>query len=617
MILGVVSKIMGEANAPPLLQHHAVVLMVSLVVKNGDCIPNLNEIFLELLQSDRTACFALDGMVELMEKRGFWLSREFLDIFAYFIRDFPETNLASQSLELLSSFLKRLEKSYDAYEYLRDYLLFLNEKIGPIILSVGSFNETGTCEAAYLIAYLFVKFENQEYGNCFANYLETRDEALLIDAVEYLTDSDSIPLNPALLTVFFRCLGKREDGLFDFGISSFAQVFLSNMVQQYKEPVLSFLTEMIPNSIDDGHRLRTLCLIMEYETDILSFLPFVESHLNDEFRGDAILCLYAIMENVDSSIELSQSVLESIVPMIEDIDENVRDKVVFVLEEMLIDNFPRNDKWSNYFIRIFRESNEQYDDNLKMNLSKILYSYLDYYENINSETFYEVFEITLYRFLSSKIDDCKFKADLILLEIFIRKMPILNIEQSIPIILQKIKEIIQDSQEYDLNIIELQCHLLDSLIRARPEFMLNQGDTLLIIKQLTDFFLEQTYMFFHDYFWELLSDVIDRTSMLQTEIGEKWTLIALNHFNNRELIASAAGIAKTFAKVIDAFPQEIIEHFVLGAIDIISNNSADPKDITDIVAFSQLAFQLLQQRNALKPELVNIYTQIIQPQTCN
>ena len=195
-------------------------------------------------------------------------------------------------------------------------------------------------------------------------------------------------------------------------------------------------------------------------------------------------------------------------------------------------------------------------------------------------------------------------------------MQIINAEQYIPIILQKIKAIIQYYQDNDLHILELQCYLLNALITISVEFTLSQEDTFFIVRNITDVFIEENYFFYNDYFWELLNLVIEKTNWLQTELGEKWVFLALQHFNNNELLSSTIGIAKTFSKIIHTFSQKIIEQFALGAIDIIRNNVTELKDIVEITAFYQHILQILQKRNSLNEEFVDFYNQILQKMNC-
>jgi hypothetical protein len=512
-----------------LLLKFAVFLLTGLIISDGGSFfPDFPDFFLSLFSSRDTIDCVLDAIFDLTNSD--------FQIPISLINPLPDLLAASSDAQILK-IVRNLSRHNTHTDFVAHHIL-------PLILTQHQNYEPGAmAEAMCIIASFWA--QTGDTGLCqFLIYcLRTQDQSLLSEMLDVLQDSTFLPYDRDFVAILFDCWESPASPAYDF--VSQTQNLAQKLVEFHgSAAVLEVFEPAIRSCANPGQILRGLCCVVAMVPidDPSRFIPFAQSHLHDEHRVDAILCLTYLCSN---DPELRSYAVTNIISFLSDPDPAVRDVTLWALEEIFPEEgIPMDLKWWDHFLAAYQRTvGESGADSLR--LGHLMSWYIECVD-FRGDSRFEAFYDTLLSNMMA-LDANMFDAELIsVLQPVIRPVYTEEVRK----MLVRVEEFLRrtDSQHMIMNCCRLlRCFVevygndvfVDDCLRRNLE-LVTEG----VVRGNSGFNLSIKS------FFELVQAVFERLELYESEIGMIWEGFGLENFKGEDFdtMSSIGGAFLGFVK---------------------------------------------------------------------
>ena len=272
-----------------------------------------------------------------------------------------------------------------------DYLECVCSVFIPAISSnAESYQQNTLPEVFAIIGIVYYHTQDEDLGNSLAEIIASHDFSELCEMFNFFSDKKHIPFNENIVEVLFNFL-KDPDPVGEFGVCSNAMFCINLISTEYPEQAYEVLMPLISDCENDGQILRAISNMSANGEDPNAFVPIIMEHMEDEHRGEAVIAFLNICRAIP---DVTPSVLDVVISLIDDDDGSVRDQVYFVLEELL----PcANEKpeWFEALVNSYKST----EDSIRISqISQIIFRYLDGIQELNMELVTDLLQSVLQRY---------------------------------------------------------------------------------------------------------------------------------------------------------------------------------------------------------------------------
>lgn len=610
-----------------ILAPHAVMLLSSMIIQYGcHAVPDFVPVYLNIMSFSYVLDACMDSLLELTEGN-FTLPNEIINGVSNLICvDNISLTFISKALCLLKNII---QQNYD-------YAPFVYENLAQVIMeNVLDLDDNALIEAVDLISLLFVILGEQPLAHFLAFLVSnTEDEEILYEGFIILNSYPNEAFSPDLATACFNQLYKSESNINDYSLVSYCQEYLIEMAKQHDEETVQTLAPLIESSEDPGQQLKGIYTIIGYVDNPGNYIPFIESHLNDEYRGDACLCLLSASSD---SQEFNDYVISRTFELLfDESDSCIRDKVVFCLTELLSDKFTHDLDILNNIIRA-RYEIQSFEPSMAIYISQLPLFYFEQLDNLDGEEFYPLFQISYDTLINADIhndnpedlskvvvsNDAKIVAS------FVEKSNAIQEFELTNVFYRACSLMCDDSTFYHLyfGIVQLLVSILNKyhtnyaqnpalydVVRSFTN-KLSTGIPFSSINSDTSFNVELdstdagTFQFIEaisTYYPQMIPD-----------FGEAWLECALKGYNIEQPTITLNAIASCYSKLINILSPESLTQFAYQSINIINKLVSEGSDRdSPVFTFYQQIIQIKSSNNCLEKDLLDFYNEqfaLLQP----
>jgi hypothetical protein len=308
---------------------HALVLVPSLILRFDEAlIADWPQFFLALLQTPGLAVAAVDSLIELAQAKHKIPAEIFRGIVALF-------QSAATGPDLLSALAILVRHLADGSVPLD----VIHSTIFPALLPhLESLTPDAICDAMKVGAILFLRLGEPSAGDFVIDCLESQDEDLLAEVLAPF-ESETIPFYEPLVVALFNCLVRPEPpGPYSFVCQ--VEFILDRLCQSSGAETAAVIDALLRQSDHVGQQLRGLCLLafFDFLDDPTQYVDFAASHLDSEFRRDAVICLLYCSNAQHAGLAVATAL-----PMLFDCDFDMADRLIFTLDAIFEDDSLQTD----------------------------------------------------------------------------------------------------------------------------------------------------------------------------------------------------------------------------------------------------------------------------------
>lgn len=316
----------------------AAIILAEMTVKNRELVPNINEIIITMLQNPSTACAAVDMM------------REFAAHYEEMGGFSPE--LAVVLLQVVDSGSVATSDAMSVLRMLADYeffvRFFLQGDLHNIILRhFEQFDENGRAEAMTIIGDFYCCTKEAVFGDFLATCMATQDADLMMDMLDVVqTYCRDMPCHEKFINGLIFLLNGEEEPLWEEGPITKSQGILMEMADVHGPGFVGAIFQMF-QACSPCQILRVIgALDLADPVPEETYGPLVYECLRGPCPGDAALCFLDLDTHKPEVISTMMQILAGC-------DDGVFDKIVFVLENVLVDLQATSPEWIQILMSVY------------------------------------------------------------------------------------------------------------------------------------------------------------------------------------------------------------------------------------------------------------------------
>lgn len=299
---------------------------------------NPSSVVFDLLSKDNTASLGMQCMQDQIQHNVLPTDDLLQHLLRFIVDNYAATKLCEQSLQVINSLLLKWPENYLQFG--------LEHVLAAIDEFAVKYNAKALSYGYSILGIVFYHTSDETLAELVANLIQTQDQTTLIDLMEAFMSFEIIPFDVNIVAALFIRLADQDESGEGSDFAFMCQFVLHNLSLENPERVSEIIMPLLSQCENDAQIIRTIATIDMEPQNPQDFIPLILQHLEDELRGDSVLCLQNICLNDPS---YASSTAEVIIPLMQDNDSDVRDKVYFTLKEI----FPCQDAKAEWLEPLF------------------------------------------------------------------------------------------------------------------------------------------------------------------------------------------------------------------------------------------------------------------------
>ncbi|EAX93784.1 hypothetical protein TVAG_339070 [Trichomonas vaginalis G3] len=551
---------------------------------------NPNSAILDLLSKDNTASIGLQCIRDQIQKDNF-PNEDFLQFLLKFIEEsYAPTNLCEQSLEIITQILLKKPETY---------LEFGAQHIMPAIDQFAAkYKVKALSQSFAIIGILFYHTGESDLGELIANLIRTQSQNVLINLMETFYNFDNLPFDENIVTALFYRLAEEDDNSGEeeeYNLSLMYQYVLHNLSCKYCDEVNEIIIPLLTSEANDAQVIRTLSIIDIETDDPYAFIPLFVQHLNDELRGDSVLCLLNICQYDPS---LSASVIDVIMPLMLDDDSDVRDKVYFTMKGIL----PCDNAKPDWLVPLFNAVKSLPET---ATVIQIFAQYLDCNISFRDADIAELIEYFVEPFLDDNCDHILQRTIAIILSQLLQKLESEFTQDPAPII-ERATQLLTVDFIMCNDLYESLCGLVDNLYTKVGSSMNEQSYFHEFVDAMTHVMPSRWNSLTKEESFSFMANLAKNAPELTSPIISRW-LVVTAFCLERTAINSIATISNFWIQHIRQFDSQHTMALTSGVCNTYAKRFAEVESIEPLFELLSHCVTHLQEFGPIEQNIIDFY----------